>query len=250
MRSIQRFVVAQALFDGKHCRGKSGFHQFEVVQEPRGSSVTIDERMDFHEIRMNSRGIFDRVQALPVDGALPDERLHLLRYAQVIRRAMFRAGDYDILRPVSPGIPVIDILEHELMQRLDLPLGQRLGFPDHILDIENRLPVIDRLEMFAHGFAANGDPFKRDLRLLQGQRITLDGVGVVRPPDDKVVMQISSCLRAERPEAVEPLLQRIESVEVHCHYSSPLSIFFTPRSSTSKRICWMAIRLSICNRFG
>ncbi|AOS83226.1 hypothetical protein BIU88_03145 [Chlorobaculum limnaeum] len=65
---------------------------------------------------MKPRGVFDRMEVLAVDGATAAKRLHLLRHAQVIWRAMFRAGDHDILRPVSPGIPSIDIPERELIQ--------------------------------------------------------------------------------------------------------------------------------------
>ena len=120
---------------------------------------------------------------------------------------------------------MVNFLEHQAVQVADFPLAQRLGLAHHVLDIVDRITVIDRLEVFAQQLTADRDPLQHYLGFKQCQRVAFDRVGMVGPVQHQLVAQIAHSLGRQWPQGVQLPFQRIDFLESHV---ASMRRYYTP----------------------
>ena len=214
---IQRLVVAEALLDRQHDGREPGPQQLQVHEQPGRATVPVDERVDLHEVGVQTRGTLDGVE-IP-RRLVPGQKIGHCRWdTDSVRGAVFRACDKDVDHTVVPGVFVVDILEDKLVDIPQMPCAQRLGGGNQRLHVHDSVAVVDRLEVFAQELSTDGDTLKDDPRLLEGQRVPLNGVGVVRPAHDKVIVQVAHEGGRQRAHSIQASLLLIKLVKHHPSY--------------------------------
>ncbi len=122
-----------------------------------------------------------------------------------------------------PGVVVVDAGQHQGVQLADdagrnrvsqKKLGFFSSFTSQRLNQGDGVAVVDDLEVLAQALAADGDTLLQDeLRLAQGQRAALDGVGVVGPFDGQLLFQAADGGRGQGAQRVKAGLFGLEAGE-------------------------------------
>jgi PelA/Pel-15E family pectate lyase len=206
---FQRLVVSEPAFYRQDGGRVARLHEFQVHEQPRCTTVAIDEGMNLHKVAVHARGSLDGMQGWSLLLIPPDESLHQFRDQNLIWRRVRGARNANIHGAIAPGVIVIDASENQLMQEFNGPFTQRLILFHHLFQKHNGITVIRCLKVILERLPSDSDPFQCHLGFAQSQRVSFDRIGVVGPADDEVFAQVPDDRSIERAALVERSLEAV-----------------------------------------
>lgn len=209
-RLVQVLIIPSAILHRNNDGRKPCAHEFQIHDEPGGSAVSIPEGVNDNQVGMHPDCPLHRVKSLSLTMIPIKKTLHAFTNMEVIRRSVPGTGDNDVAVPVATGL-LVDPTQDKLMQFLENALIKRDVLLHQAFQIDDRLGMVDGFEMMPQRFAANGHALlQHHLGLHQGQRVPLDGIGMVGVLDHHVLTQVPDKLGRKGTMGVQLGLQGVQ----------------------------------------
>lgn len=120
-------------------------------------------------------------------------------------------GDEYVGAPVSPSIGAINIAQDEVVNLLQRPFGQGLVPLDERFHVVDGVAMPYRLKVLPEALAAYGDAvLQHRLGFAHGERVSLNGIGVVGEADAHVLPYLGNDIRGQGATGIEARLERIQ----------------------------------------
>ena len=120
-------------------------------------------------------------------------------------------GDEHVHPAVGPGIGCVDVAQDEAVEFLQGAFGQGLVPVGERFQVVYGVAMPYRLKVLLEALAAYGDAvLQHSLGFAHGERVSLNGIGVVGEADAHVLPDLGDDIRGQRAVGIEARLERIQ----------------------------------------